>query len=209
MFARNSSQSSAVWTSDSAFVLQDGIEPGDRGRALAEARLRALHPLPEGKNHHSTDFEKRLRKIFERQTAEHVQPWLTLEFWQQEIDNMLVQGIFGRESTDSVVDHIHTVWPGLTTSWLRDRMEEVARAGLPRWVQNEFWVAEVDPILLVGIERSNRFRKEAIDRVLSANPGIQIAAVKARLLALRDRRSIKPEATSLANYVPRPLGVER
>ena len=29
---------------------------------------------------------------------------------------MLVQGIFGRESTDSVVDHIHTVWPGLTTS---------------------------------------------------------------------------------------------
>ena len=209
MFARNSSQSSAVWTSDSAFVLQDGIEPGDRGRALAEARLRALHPLPEGKNHHSTDFEKRLRKIFERQTAEHVQPWLTLEFWQQEIDNMLVQGIFGRESTDSVVDHIHTVWPGLTTSWLRDRMEEVARAGLPRWVQNEFWVAEVDPILLVGIERSNRFRKEAIDRVLSANPGIQIAAVKARLLALRDRRSIKPEATSLANYVPRPMGVER
>ena len=182
MFARNSAQSSAVWTSDSAFVLQDGIEAGERGRALAEARLRALHPLPEGKKHHSTDFEKRLRKIFDKQTTEHVQPWLTLEFWQQEIDNVLVQGIFGRGSTASVVDRIHAVWPELSTTWLRDRMEEVARAGLPRWVQNEFWVAEVDPLLLVGIDRANRFRKEALDRVLKANSGIQIGAIKARAL---------------------------
>lgn len=209
MFARNSAQSSAVWTSDSAFVLQDGIEAGERGRALAEARLRALHPLPEGKKHHSTDFEKRLRKIFDKQTTEHVQPWLTLEFWQQEIDNVLVQGIFGRGSTASVVDRIHAVWPELSTTWLRERLEEVARAGLPRWVQNEFWVEEVDPILLVGIDRANRCRKEAFDRVLKANSGIQIGAIKARALALRDRRIVKSAATSLADNIPRPTGVER
>ena len=210
MFARNSAQSSAVWTNDSAFVLQDGIEAGEPGRALAEARLRALHPLPEGKKHHSTDFEKRLRKIFDKQTTEHVQPWLTLEFWQQEIDNVLIQGIFGRGASKSiVVDRIHAVWPKLSVPWLCDRMEEVARAGLPRWVLNEFWVAEVDPILLVGIDRANRFRKEAIDRVLKTNPGMQIGAVKARLLAVRDRRSGKPEAPSFADNVSRPTGVER
>ena len=202
MSARHGAQGGAVWTSDSAIVLLDGVEGNEHGKGLAEARLRALHPLPEGKNRHSTDFEKRLRKIFDTQLADHVPPWLALEFWQQEIDSVLVQGIFGRESTASVVDRIHAVWPGLATTWLRDRMEEVARAGLPRWVQNEFWAAEVDPILLVGIERSNRFRKEAVDRVLSANPGIQIAAVQARLRALRDRRSVKPEATLLADNVP-------
>ena len=62
-----------------------------------------------------------------------MQPWLTLEFWQQEIDNVLVQGIFGRSgSKSSAVDRIHAVWPELSAAWLRDRMEEVARAGLPQ-----------------------------------------------------------------------------
>ena len=35
--------------------------------------------------------------------------------------------------------------PRLSATWLHDRMEEVARAGLPQWIQNEFWAAEVDP----------------------------------------------------------------
>ena len=61
---------SAVWTSDSAVVLLDGIEANEQGKRLAEARLRALHPLSEGKDHHSTDFEKRLRKIFENESAD-------------------------------------------------------------------------------------------------------------------------------------------
>ena len=59
--------------------------------------------------------------------------------------------IFGRStSKSSAVDRVHSVWPGLSTTWLYDRMEEVARAGVPRWIQNEFWIAEVDPILRVG-----------------------------------------------------------
>ena len=70
MGARHGAQSIAVWTNDSAVVLLDGIEANEHGKGLAEARLRALHPLPEGKNHHSTDFEKRLRKIFEKQSAD-------------------------------------------------------------------------------------------------------------------------------------------
>jgi hypothetical protein len=200
MRARLGPQICAVWTSDSAVVLLDGIEPDEHGKGLAEARLRALHPLPEGKIRHSTDFEKRLRKIFEKQIGDREQPWLTLEFWQMEIDNVLVQGIFGRSGTKSgSVDRIHAVWPKLTVAWLRDRMEEVARASLPRWVQNEFWATEVDPILLVGLDRATRFRREAVDKVLRACTGLQIGTVWARLRVLRNLRNREPEGLSFAD----------
>ena len=190
MGSRHGAQSIAVWANDSALVLLDGIEDTDRGKELAEARLRSLHPLPEGKSHYSTDFEKRLRKTFEKQSADWVPPWLTLEFWQQEIDNVLIQGIFGRStSKSSAVDRIHSVWPGLSASWLFDRMEEVARAGLPQWIQDEFWTAEVDPILRVGVERAHRYRCGAVDAVLKAYPTLQIGAVWVRLRELRNRRN--------------------
>jgi len=110
MGARHDAQSIAVWANDSAVVLLDGIEATEHGKGLAEARLRSLHPLPEGKSHHSTDFEKRLRKIFDKQSADCMQPWLTLEFWQQEVDNVLIQGMFGRSASKScAVDRIHSV----------------------------------------------------------------------------------------------------
>jgi hypothetical protein len=188
--ARHDVQNSAVWTSDSIVVLLDGIEANEQGKRLAEARLRALHPFSEGKDHYPTDFEKRLRKIFENRSADHIWPWLSLEFWQQEIDNVLVQGIFGRNgSKSSVVDRIHAVWPKLSATWLSDRMEEVARAGLPRWVQNDFWVMEVDPTLLVGIDRANGFRSNAVGRVLKRYSTLQIGTVWARVRALRNRRA--------------------
>ena len=56
MGTRHGVQSIAVWANDSAVVLLDGIEATEHGKGLAEARLRSLHPLPEGKSHDSTDF---------------------------------------------------------------------------------------------------------------------------------------------------------
>jgi len=197
MGARHGAQNSAVWTGDSAVVLLDGIEASDPGKDLAEARLRALHPLSEGKDHHSTDFEKRLRKVFEKQSDGHPPQWLTLEFWQQEVDNVLVQGIFGRSGSKAiVVDRIHAVWPDLSAAWLLRRMEEVARQGLPQWVQNDFWAEEVDPILLAGLERANRFRKEAIAKALKEYPVLQVGAVSKRVRALRTQQNGRPKAAS-------------
>jgi len=198
MGARHGAQNSAVWTGDSAVVLLDGIEASDPGKGLAEARLRALHPLSEGKDHHSTDFEKRLRKVFEKQSDGHPPQWLTLEFWQQEVDNVLVQGIFGRSGSKAiVVDRIHAVWPDLSAAWLLRRMEEVARQGLPQWVQNEFWAEEVDPILLAGLERANRFRREAIAKALKEYPILPIGAVSKRVRCLRTQRKGRPKAASI------------
>jgi hypothetical protein len=206
----DSPRSRAVWTNDSAAVLLDGIEANERGKGLAEARLRALHPFPEGKAHHSTDFEKRIRKILDRQSGDRMQPWLAPEFWQLEIDNVLVQGIFGRSGSKSgALDSIHTVWPKLSVGWLRDRMEEVARAGLPRWIQNEFWATEVDPILLAGVDRATRFRREAVSKVLRSRPGLQIGAVWSRLRALRNRRNREPEASSFADTLRESTCVAR
>jgi hypothetical protein len=210
MCATHGARISAVWTSDSSAVLLDGIEANEPGKRLAETRLRALHPLCEGKDHHSTDFEKRLRKVFENGSADRVQPWLTPEFWQQEIDNVLVQAIFGRNGLKSgAVDRIHAVWAKLSPPWLRDRMEEVARAGLPRWVQNDFWAAEVDPILQVGIDRANRFRSEAVDRVLRTCSGLQIGAVWARVRVLRNRRNGTPTAVLFEDAVGGTTSVGR
>ena len=195
MGARQGARISAVWTSDSSAVLLDGIEANEQGKTLAEARLRALHPVSGGKDRHSTDFEKRLHKVFENGPADHMHPWITPEFWQQEIDNVLVEGIFGRNGPlSNVVDRILAVWPKLFATWLQDRMEEVARAGLPQWVQNDFWAAEVDPILLVGVDRANRFRSEAVEMVLKRHSGLQIGAVWARVRALRNRRNGESEA---------------
>jgi hypothetical protein len=197
MGARLGAQSIAVWTNASAVVLLDGIEATEGGKGLAELRLRSLHPLPEGKNHYSTDFEKRLRKIFEKQSADCVQPWLTSEFWQQEVDSVLIQGIFGRSASKaSAVDRIHSVWPGLSATWLHDRMEEVARVGLPQWIQNEFWAVEIDPILRAGVERAHRFRRGAVDAVLRAHPVLHAGAVWGRLRDLRNRRNRVAGASS-------------
>ena len=197
MGAKQTAQSIAVWTNDSVVVLLDGIDANEHGKKLAEARLRALHALPEGKNHHSTDFEKRLRKIFEKQSADQQQLWLSVEFWQQEIDNVLTQAIFGRSTSKSTaVDRVHSVWPGLSTTWLYNRVEEVARAGVPRWIQNEFWIAEVDPILRVGIARAHRFRCGAVDAVLKAHPVLHAGAVWVRLRDLRNRRNCATDILS-------------
>lgn len=198
MGARHGAQSSAVWASEYAVVLLGGIEASDQGKGLAESRLRALHPLNEGKDHHSTDFEKRLRKVFEKQSDGHAPQWLTLEFWQKEIDNVLVQGIFGRSASKaSVVDRIHAIWPDLSPIWLLRRMEEVARQGLPQWVQNEFWAEQVDPILLPGLERANRFRREAIAKALKEHPVLQIGAVSKRVRSLRTQQNGRTKAASL------------
>jgi hypothetical protein len=76
-------------------------------------------------------------------------------------------------------------------------MEEVARDGLPQWVQNEFWAEEVDPILLAGLERANRFRGEAIAKALKDYPTLQVGAVSKRVRALRTQQNGRPKSASL------------
>ncbi|HXI43582.1 MAG TPA: hypothetical protein VNH83_26605 [Bryobacteraceae bacterium] len=178
-------------------VLLEGIEDNDQGRQLANERLKGLHPIPRGRDRHPRDFEKWLTKIFEREPENGFRLWLTLEFWQQEVDRVLVEGIFSRHAAkDAVVDRIRSVWPKLSPPWLCERMEEVARLGLPRWMDKRFWVAEVDPILLGAISKAVKCQCEAVDMVLEACPQLHAGRIWARLRQLRKRRSEDLAVTS-------------
>src|SRR5208282_5809762 len=48
---------------------------------------------------------------------------VSLEFWQHEVDKVLIQGIFARNVTqDEVVQRVRSVWPKISISWLGARM---------------------------------------------------------------------------------------
>jgi transposase len=192
----HSAKATAVWTANSRLLLE-AIENSEQGKQLARQRLKILHPPLPGKDRYSQDFEKWLRKVFKKESADGVQPWLTLEFWQKEIDRVLIEGIFGGNGAkEEVVARIRSVWPNLSAPWLNDRMEEVARMDLPRWMDRQFWQAEVDPILRGGIRKAAQCELEAAEAVLRASPEVPIATIWARLRLLRRERKAQTAISS-------------
>jgi hypothetical protein len=190
MSAKHGAKESPTWTRELDRILLDGIEDNRQGKDLAHERVTALHPLPQGKDRYPKDFEKWLTKVFEKPSEDVVAPWLSLEFWQHEVDKVLIQGIFARKVTqDEVVQRVRSVWPNLSISWLGARMEEVARTGLPRWMDQVFWATEIDPILLSGIRNAGQCQYEAVEMVLQAFPQLHVGMIWDRLRRLRKQRT--------------------
>ena len=190
MSAKHGAKESAAWTRELDVILLDGIEDNRQGKDLAHERVKALHPLPQGKDRYPKDFEKWLTKVFEKPSEDGVAPWLSLEFWQHEVDKVLIQGIFARNVTqDEVVQRVRSVWPKLSISWLGARMEEVARTGLPRWMDQAFWATEIDPILLSGLRNASQCQCEAVETVLHAFPQLHVGMIWDRLRRLRKQRT--------------------
>src|SRR5579863_185772 len=198
MSAKHGAKESAAWTREIEVILLDGVEDNRQGKDLAHERVRALHPLPPGKQRYPKDFEKWLTKVFEKPSEDRVAPWLSLEFWQQEVDKVLTQGIFARNVTqDEVVQRVRSVWPKLSISWLGAHMEEVARSGLPRWMDQTFWAAHVDPILTSGLRNANQCQSEAVAMVVQAFPQLDVGMIRDRVRSLR-----KPQPKDLEAVVP-------
>ncbi len=190
MSAKHGAKESAAWTRELDVILLDGIEDNRQGKDLAHERVKALHPFPPGKDRYPKDFEKWLAKVFEKPSEDGVAPWLSLEFWQHEVDKVLIQGIFARNVTqDEVVQRVRSVWPKLSISWLGARMEEVARTGLPRWMDQAFWATEIDPILLSGLRNASQCQCEAVETVLHAFPHLLVGMIWDRLRRLRKQRT--------------------
>ena len=190
MSAKHGAKESAAWTRELDVILLDGIEDNRQGKDLARERVKALHPFPQGKDRYPKDFEKWLAKVFEKPSEDGVAPWLSLEFWQHEVDKVLIQGIFARNVTqDEVMQRVRSVWPKLLISWLSARMEEVARTGLPRWMDQAFWATEIDPILLSGLRNASQCQGEAVETVLHAFPQLHVGMIWDRLRRLRKRRT--------------------
>jgi len=202
MSAKHGAKESAAWTRELDVILLDGIEDNRQGKDLAHERVKALHPLPQGKNRYPKDFEKWLTKVFEKPSEDGVAPWLSLEFWQHEVDKVLIQGIFARNVTqDEVVQRVRSVWPKLSISWLGARMEEVARTGLPRWMDQAFWATEIDPILLSGLRNASECQSEAVETVLHAFPQLHVGMIWDRLRRLRKQRTADVQAVVMALVV--------
>ena len=189
MSAKHGAKESAAGTRELGALLLDGIEDNREGTQLAHERVKALHPLPQGKDRYPKDFEKWLAKVFEKPSEDGVAPWLSLEFWQHEVDKVLIQGIFARNVTqDEVVQRIRSVWPKLSISWLGARMEEVAQSGLPRWMDQTFWTAQVDPILTSGLRNASQCQSEAVEMVVQAFPQLDVGMIRDRVRRLRKQR---------------------
>ena len=202
MSAKHGAKESAAWTRELDVILLDGIEDNRQGKDLAHERVKALHPLPQGKDRYPKDFEKWLAKVFEKPSEDGVAPWLSLEFWQHEVDKVLIQGIFARNVTqDEVVQRVRSVWPKLSISWLGARMEEVARTGLPRWMDQAFWATEIDPILLSGLRNASQCQSEAVETVLHAFPQLHVGMIWDRLRRLRKQRTADLQAVVTAFVV--------
>src|SRR6267143_83081 len=190
MSAKHGAKESAAWTRELDVILLDGIENNRQGRDLAHGRVKALHPFPQGKDRYPKDFEKWLAKVFEKPSEDGEALWLSLEFWQHEVDKVLIQGIFARNVTqDEVVQRVSSVWPKLSISWLGARLEEVARTGLPRWMDQAFWATEIDPILLSGLRNASQCQSEAVETVLLAFPQLHVGMIWDRLRRLRKQRT--------------------
>jgi hypothetical protein len=190
MRAKHVAKEIGAWTRELDVILLDGIEDNRQGKDLAHERVKALQPLPQGRNRYPKDFEKWLTKVFEKPSEDGVAPWLSVEFWQHEVDKVLIQGIFARNVTqDEVVQRIRSIWPKLSISWLGARMEEVARTGLPRWMDQTFWATEIDPILLSGIRNADQCQREAVEMVLQVSPHPHVGMIWDRLRRLRNQRA--------------------
>src|ERR1700676_616896 len=202
MGTKHDAKESAAWTRELGVILLDAIEDNRQGKQTAHERVKALHPLPQGKDHYPKDFEKWLTKVFEKPSEDGVPPWLSLEFWQDEVDKVLIQGIFARNVTqDEVVQRVRSVWPKLSISWLGARMEEVARKGLPCWMDQAFWATEIDPILLSGLRNASQCQSEAVETVLHAFPQLHVGMIWDRLRRLRKQRTPGLQAVAMAFVV--------
>jgi hypothetical protein len=89
---------------------------------------------------------------------------------------------------DEVVQRVRSVWPKLSISWLGARMEEVARSGLPRWMDQTFWTAQVDPILTSGLRNASQCQSEAVEMVVQAFPQLDVGMIRDRVRGLRKQR---------------------
>src|SRR5260370_2317440 len=186
MRSKHGGKENAVSTRELDVILLDGIEDNRLGKNLAHERLKALHPLGQGKDRYEKDCEKWLTKVVEKPSEDGAAPWLSLEFWQHEVDKVLIQGIFARNVTqDEVVQRVRSVWPKLSIVWLGARMEEVARTGLPRWIDQAFWTPEIDPILLSGLRNASESQCEAVRTCRHAFPERQVGSLWDLLRRLR------------------------
>lgn len=116
--------------------------------------------------------------------------WLTTDFWNEEIDFVLLVGMQGgKAGRDQAIERIRSVWPAIDREALRQRMEKLATAALPAYLQEKFWTPEMDRILIAGLQDGTQGQQASINKILRMHPGLRVALVRNRLRQLARRIS--------------------
>src|SRR5262249_35029974 len=150
----------------------DEIAGGSQGPHQAVETMRALHP--------KLNIET-IRKRLEGTDPDHPPSWSNADFWRDEIDLALLDGIHdGSKGQSIALDRIITIWPKLDRDVLRARMEELALDALPEYLREKFWTGELDRILLEGIRQGKLGERRAVDKILKIRPGLRIEIVWSR-----------------------------
>ncbi len=159
-------------------VIADFGEGGD-ARLQALERLRTLHSKlkPEA-------IARRL------ETAGHAPRWLAADFWIEELDWVLLEGIqSGKRGRSDAIEGIRAVWPAIDAEALSERMQKLALNGLPAYLQDKFWTPEMDRILVGGLKDGTQGEQAAINRILRMHPELRVELVRHRLRQLARRVS--------------------
>src|SRR5262249_41757843 len=142
-------------------------------------RMRALHP--------KLNIET-IKKRLDGTGTDHPPGWLNPNFWMDEIDLALLEGIqFGSREQQEAIARIRALWPQLSVEGLTDRMEEVATNDLPAYLCDDFWVGGLDRILLSGLKQGAQGAKAAVNKVLKIRPELRVEVIQRRLRQLARR----------------------
>ncbi len=154
-----------------------GAGPEDLARNRSEEVMRALHPKLK-----PSSIRAKLAPV----APDGSPQWLTAAFWVREIDLVLLEGIHnGRHGQSEVIKRVCCIWPGLDPRILKERMEELAKGGLPNFLQEDFWHEGIDPILLAGLKAGGQAIRQAVGKVQGMYRDLRVEVIWARVRRLR------------------------
>jgi hypothetical protein len=166
-------------------ILAAGSE--DLARSRSEELIRGLHPKIK-----TAAIEAKLTG----NTPDGSPTWLTAAFWIREIDLILLEGIHnGRRGQSNVIARLRDIWPQLDANVLTERMEGLAKRGLPNFLHDEFWREEgIDPILLAGLKAGGQAIFQAVGKVERIYRDLRVEVIWARVRRLR-KQSRRKQST--------------
>jgi hypothetical protein len=106
------------------------------------------------------------------------------------VDKLLRRAINqGIEQRSQTIAHLQARNPGWTVEAIEQRMEELASEQLPESYRNDFWISEMDRILLVGARGGLESERKAVQKILAKCPDLRREAIqqRQRMLARRLR----------------------
>ena len=84
------------------------------------------------------------------------------------------------ERRESEIRQVLDLDPTLHRNEVVSKLNQLAMAGLPAWLNGEFWSREVDPILLTGLRNADQEFEAALGRIQALYPAVAPSQIRSR-----------------------------